>query len=558
LKDRDYSRYEPIFGAWYITEELGSGAEGHLYRIRREDSLGHVYYSALKAMTIPAAGELELESLMAGGMSREEAEQFIRNALEETTQEFELLEKLKGNSNIASYEDHEIFKHEEDFGWDILIRMEELTPLVRYCIDNPLSPDDVTRIGIDICKALVLCSKYGVIHRDIKPENIFISEAGNYKLGDFGIARIIENTSTVLSRKGTYAYMAPEVYWGRKYGHSADLYSLGLVMYRFLNDGRGPFMPVYPEPIKLHDREEALLKRINDHKMDPPRNGSKALKDIVLRACAYDPDDRYSSADDMLHDLESLQAGLAVRHKKRRKISKLGKAALAALVLILAAGIGFYIWVPKEVEDITGPENGTMIYIGDDMSPEYSVHPDWFRNEPVTFTSSDDKILKVDDDGMIHAIKVGQAVMTMSAKGYSEDVELEVVPKVTSINGIEKNISMTTGDTLTLEPELEPEKFSSEPIKFRSKNKSVVTVSKRGVLTAAAPGEAVIKVSSGGTTFKTTVTVSDPVVYYAPSGGSGSSGSSGSKGKSSSSSSKKSNSSGGNKGYFNSKDDEHF
>ena len=97
-----YSKYDPIFGAWHITDELGSGAEGHLYRIQREDALGHVFYSALKAISVPANGEIELESMMVGGLSREEAEAYFRDVLENTTQEFELLEKLKGNSNIVS------------------------------------------------------------------------------------------------------------------------------------------------------------------------------------------------------------------------------------------------------------------------------------------------------------------------------------------------------------------------------------------------------------------------------------------------------------------------
>ena len=67
----DYKQYEPIFGSWYITEEIGSGAEGSLYRICRTDSLGHQYYSALKAVSVPAK-ESEIASLMAGGMQREE------------------------------------------------------------------------------------------------------------------------------------------------------------------------------------------------------------------------------------------------------------------------------------------------------------------------------------------------------------------------------------------------------------------------------------------------------------------------------------------------------
>ena len=170
----DCRRYEPIFGSWYITEELGSGAEGSLYRICQTDALGHKFYSALKAVSVPSS-KSEIGSLMAGGMRLEEVAEYYEGVLKNTTQEFELLEKLKGNSNIVSYEDHEIFRHEDGIGWDILIRLEELTPLVRYSIYNPLSADEVARMGIDICRGLSLCKKYGIVHRDIKPDNIFIS-----------------------------------------------------------------------------------------------------------------------------------------------------------------------------------------------------------------------------------------------------------------------------------------------------------------------------------------------------------------------------------------------
>ena len=86
-----FRKYEPIFGSWRIVEELGSGAEGHLYRISRTDALGHVFYSALKAISIPAGGESEMESLIAGGMTREEVIRYFDSVLDDTTQEFELL-----------------------------------------------------------------------------------------------------------------------------------------------------------------------------------------------------------------------------------------------------------------------------------------------------------------------------------------------------------------------------------------------------------------------------------------------------------------------------------
>jgi DNA-directed RNA polymerase subunit RPC12/RpoP len=73
--------------------------------------------------------------------------------------------------------------------WDILIRMELLTSLTEHANDKPLSTDDVIKLGIHICRALELCAVKKTIHRDIKPDNIFISQYGDYKLGDLGTVK---------------------------------------------------------------------------------------------------------------------------------------------------------------------------------------------------------------------------------------------------------------------------------------------------------------------------------------------------------------------------------
>ncbi|MBQ3291582.1 MAG: protein kinase [Mogibacterium sp.] len=549
MKNCYYSKYEPIFGSWRITEELGSGAEGHLYRIRREDALGNVFYSALKAISIPANGEAELEAMMAGGMSRSEAEKYFRDILSNTTQEFELLAKLKGNSNIVSYEDHEIIEKDDGFGWDLLIRMEELTPLIRHSIHSEMNEADIIRLGIDICSGLVLCNKYNIVHRDIKPENIFISPSGSYKLGDFGIARMVEGSQASLSRKGTFSFMAPEIYWGKPYGHAADVYSLGLVMYKYLNDGRMPLMPMYPQPVEYRDAEAAFAARIGGKDIPAPRNGSDALRAVVTKACAYRVEDRYKTAEEMMKALETISRGADVPKPHKRKKGFV-IAATIALLCLCAFGTAC-LMIPRDVTDIevTGLDENTKIYIGEELVPEYAVKPEWFKDEPITFASGDTDVFTVDNNGVIHAVSPGESILLLVAKEYSEEATVTVIPKVTSIEGIDDEISLTAGDKLTLEPKLKPEEFASEPVTYEVKDKSVATVSGEGVITAVSEGETVVTVSSGGCDFKTEIEVSDPVIYtptYTQST------------KSSGSGTKTKKKSGASKGYFDSSDDEHF
>lgn len=286
-----------VWNGWIIEELLGEGSYGCVYRISREE-FGHVYESALKIITIPRS-QAELRGAFDDGMDEESAKAYFYSIVERIVEEFALMAKLKGNTNIVSYEDHAVVPIEQGIGWNIFIRMEMLSPLMEHFADNTLSIRRVIQMGIDICAALEICQRYNIIHRDVKPENIFVSNLGNFKLGDFGIARQMEKTSVSMSMRGTSNYMAPEVYKGEKYGSTVDIYSLGLVLYQFLNNNRMPFMPPYPKPMRYGDKEEANIKRMSGVELPAPCNAQGRIAEIVLKACAYNAGDRYESASDM-------------------------------------------------------------------------------------------------------------------------------------------------------------------------------------------------------------------------------------------------------------------
>ena len=290
---------------WQNDGLIGEGSFGKVFRIRREE-FGRSYEAALKVIRIPH-NEADIRAAYEEGMDDKSVTEYFRSCVEDIVAEFALMSQLKGNSNIVSYEDHMVVQHEDGIGWDILIRMELLTPLLTYIRTNPMEEDDVVQLGIDISRALKLCRKKGILHRDIKPENIFVSNDGDFKLGDFGVARVAEKTVSAMSKKGTYTYMAPEVYKGEKYGFAADLYSLGMVLYRFLNDNRLPYMPPAPQPIQFRDRERALNARVMGQPMDAPAHGKEELKAVVMKSCAYEQKDRFSSAEELEQALMALQ-----------------------------------------------------------------------------------------------------------------------------------------------------------------------------------------------------------------------------------------------------------
>ncbi len=97
--------------------------------------------------------------------------------------------------------------------------------------------------------------------------------------------------------------MAPEVYRGATPSAQSDLYSLGMVIYRTLNNGRMPFLPGYPNPISAQDRLDALARRMAGEKLPPPQTGEAALVAPILRACAAEPVARYASPAAFRQDL---------------------------------------------------------------------------------------------------------------------------------------------------------------------------------------------------------------------------------------------------------------
>ena len=298
-------KYEPIGGKWILNEVLGEGSYGKVFRITSTDIRGKVSEAALKVITIPKL-ETEIDTIRETLQDEESVHQYFTSMVEKISEEFDLMAQLKGNTNIVSYEDHDIYPHANGIGYDILLRMELLKPLNK--IRETLSEKDVIKIGIDICKALEVCQKFDIVHRDIKPENIFVSALGDYKLGDFGVAKTMKNELTVMTTTGTYSYMAPELKKGEKCSSNVDIYSLGMVMYRLLNFNRDPFLPLPPANFTFDQREQSLIRRMKGEALPNPVNASPELSKIILKACEYDPVKRYGKAADLKNDLIALLA----------------------------------------------------------------------------------------------------------------------------------------------------------------------------------------------------------------------------------------------------------
>lgn len=289
---------------WKIVEKIGEGSFGKVYKARRTEQ-GKTFYSAIKVITIPSnAGELS--SVRSENPDEQSVKEYFYSLVEECIQEVNTMEYFRGNSHVVSVEDYKVMEYLDDIGWDIYIRMEYLTSFLDYCAGRALTEEDVIHLGIDLCKALEYCQCQNIIHRDIKPENIFVSRFGEFKLGDFGIARELDRTMSGLSKKGTFSYMAPEMYRGETYDARVDIYSLGIVLYKLRNHNRLPFISLKKQLITYRDKEEALNRRMAGEKLPVPAEAGEAFAEVILKACAYDRHDRYESAEEFRMALEQI------------------------------------------------------------------------------------------------------------------------------------------------------------------------------------------------------------------------------------------------------------
>lgn len=287
---------------WELAREkpIGRGGFGEVYEIKRS-MYGLEERAAMKILTIPK-DESDLDALRFEGLDDDSIAQTYHGYVSNMVKEYETMQRLRNNPHVVHVYDIEVKKDVKELFWTVYIRMELLTPIMKKpsCIQ---SEKHILQLAKDICNALIACHKRNILHRDIKPENIFIDPDGNYKIGDFGISRVMEHTTRASVGVGTYDYMSPEVINGNSYGLQADIYSLGMVLYYLMNERRHPFFPFPPAVPTYEEKKEARNRKWSGAPIPPPKNGCDAFKRIIMKACAFSPSNRYFTVQNMLDEL---------------------------------------------------------------------------------------------------------------------------------------------------------------------------------------------------------------------------------------------------------------
>ena len=233
----------------------------------------------------------------------------------------EALDRFKGEARIASALNHQnicvIHEIGEDKGTVFIVQELMEGKTLKHLIDGrPMDTDRVLELAVQIADALDAAHAKGIIHRDIKPANLFVTDRGQLKVLDFGLAKLTVSTSVDTEEPtaslpaartqagtvmGTIAYMSPEQARGKKLDGRTDLYSFGTVLYE-MTTGNRPFAGQSAGEVLegIFSREPVAPVRLNAHV-------PMELERIIAKAMEKDRNLRYQSASDIRTDLQRLR-----------------------------------------------------------------------------------------------------------------------------------------------------------------------------------------------------------------------------------------------------------
>ena len=295
----------PVFGQWYTDRQLGNGTDGKVFTIYKEKFDGTRETSILKIIRL-GENRNERKTFNLNQDDDDKLSKGFDKIIKSIKKNIDTVKKADNGKHFIKYEDFELRKASDGKGRLILIRLEQAKSLTEVLKGFSFTMEESIRLGINICQALQKCRTFGYIYPNLKPENILFDKEGRCKIGDFGSFSCLEPAKTSISYKRTQYYMAPEFMKSGKINCTCDTYSLGLVLYMLTNRGRLPFTEPYPNNVTINSLNDSMLKRSKGEQLPKPELASEQLWQIIKKACAFKPNERYFTPDQMLADLTNV------------------------------------------------------------------------------------------------------------------------------------------------------------------------------------------------------------------------------------------------------------
>ena len=229
----------------------------------------------IKIISVPASQSKLDALLLAGAFSdRASAEDYFRELADDVLQEAELLQNLSKHAGFLSFEDLQMVPMQEgETGFDIYLLGLYRNTLDRVLRNNEMTHLQAINLGLDLCAALSAARRLGYIYTNLKPSNIFLCNEREFRIGDLGFLNLDSLQFASLPDKYRSEYTPAEISDAYAALNSTmDTYALGLILYQAYNDGKLP---------------------VSGEVLDAPVHADPALAEILLKACAADPADRW-------------------------------------------------------------------------------------------------------------------------------------------------------------------------------------------------------------------------------------------------------------------------
>lgn len=293
----------PVFGQWYVGRQLGNGTDGKVFTIYKEKYDGTRETAVMKMLRL-GENRNERKTFNLTG-EKEPAGVGFDKTIKKICNSIETVKKADNGKFFIKYEDLELRNASDGKGKLILIKLEEGKSLAQVLKGFSFTLEETYRLGINICQALQKCRSFDYIYPNLKPENILFDKEGRCKIGDFGSFSCLEPAKSSISYKRTQYYMSPEFIRTGNINCTCDTYSLGLILYMLTNRGRLPFTEPYPEDVTVNSLNESTQRRMKGEALPKPVLASEQIWSIIKKACAFKPNDRYFTPEQMLSDLKN-------------------------------------------------------------------------------------------------------------------------------------------------------------------------------------------------------------------------------------------------------------
>lgn len=273
-------------------ERCVSARGGTAVYVMRSTKSGQTYI--LKHISVPES-QTQVDALLYTGAAetKEDAQKYYEQVVADYQRELDTLESLASSPNLDCYRSYQIEPKEEEVGFDVYLLAEYRKTLNDYLSENAMTQLTAVNLGMDLCNALVDLRAAGLIHRDVKPSNIYLSSQGHFTLGDLGIAPIEELKYCSMPENMLSSYSAPELFeLVGTIDPTTDIYSAGLILYRIFNGNHGPFEDEQTSP------RAADKRRVTGEALPAPMYADYEMAEIILKACAFKPEDRYATPED--------------------------------------------------------------------------------------------------------------------------------------------------------------------------------------------------------------------------------------------------------------------